>query len=108
MSMSLTGRHRDWLSLTPSSIRPNGSQARHGVKAEARQMLRWTGWKFSVGIGLLCSGMLDAVAGQEDIEARSNRHKAVHFLTCILLQTVSHLQLLFCQTNSQIMNLLKR
>lgn len=37
MSMSLTGRHHDWLSLTPSSIRPNGSQARHGVKAKARE-----------------------------------------------------------------------
>lgn len=37
MSMSLTGRCCDWLSLTPSSIRPNGSQARHGVEVEARR-----------------------------------------------------------------------
>lgn len=37
MSMSLTGRHGDWLSLTPSSITPNGIQARYRLKAEARR-----------------------------------------------------------------------
>lgn len=35
MSVSLTGRHHDWLSLTPRSIRPNGIQARYGLKARA-------------------------------------------------------------------------
>ena len=33
MSVSLTGRHHDWLSLTPRSIRSNGIQARYGRKA---------------------------------------------------------------------------
>ena len=36
MSVSLTGRHHDWLSLTPRSIRSNGIQARYGRKAGAR------------------------------------------------------------------------
>ena len=33
MSVSLTGRHRDWLSLTLRSIRSNSIQARYGHKA---------------------------------------------------------------------------
>lgn len=35
MSMSLTGRHHDWLNLAPSSIRPNGIQARYGVEGRS-------------------------------------------------------------------------
>lgn len=35
MSVSLTGRHHDWLSLTPRSIKSNGIQARYGQKAGA-------------------------------------------------------------------------
>lgn len=35
MSVSLTGRYHDWLSLTPRSIRSNGIQARYGRKARA-------------------------------------------------------------------------
>lgn len=35
MSMSVTGRQRDWLSLTPCSILSNGIQARYGLKVGA-------------------------------------------------------------------------
>lgn len=71
MSMSLTGRHHDWLPLAPSSIRPNGIQARYGVEGPSssggRQKKGWPGQKFSVGIALLCFGMLNPVARQEDV-----------------------------------------
>lgn len=58
MSVSLTGRHHDWLSLTPRSIKSNGIQARYGQKAGAGGEQGWTGRKFSVVISSLCLCLL--------------------------------------------------
>lgn len=57
MSMSLTGRHRDWLPLAPSSIRPNGIQARYGVEGRSSSAggRRRDGQDESFLLGSLCS-----------------------------------------------------
>lgn len=101
MSMSLTGRHRDWLSLTPSSIRPNGSQARHGAKAGA---LRGEADAGTDRMEVLC---LDPFAVFRHVEHSwpdrktfkgPTRHKAVHFPD--ISRLISHLRFFFCQRNS--------
>lgn len=72
MSVSVTGRHHDWLSLTPRSIRSNGIQARYGREAEAEcgGKRGWTGRKFPGVISLfhLCTSVPER---KEDVHTGS-------------------------------------
>lgn len=57
MSMSLTGRHHDWLPLAMSSIRPNAIQARYGIEGRSLsgEGKRRDGQDKSFLLGTLCS-----------------------------------------------------
>ena len=99
MSVSLTGRHHDWLSLTLCSIRSNGIQARYWRKGGAGMD---GGESFCVMIGLFHLCMLVSVAREGDIytESRQPLHSAVHLLTCCLLGlSLSHTDQILCNNS---------
>lgn len=84
MSVSVTGRHHDRLSLTPRSIRSNGVQAGRGVRGGGAGR---DGQGESFLLRSVCSICSDSEGSRKHIyqESRNLLRSAVHFLSSLSL-----------------------